>query len=90
MCPCYTCPSLFNSSLFRFMSSSNRKKTMAAPRKLAHQSPYYVNAVGLSKENGAMKGFDNEDDAKADANDRNSRAEHMEIEARYEVRQRDA
>ena len=48
--------------------------------------PFYVNIVGKSEADGAMKGFDTEAVAKLDCDDRNYRAEEMGISARYEVR----
>ena len=60
---------------------------MATKAKLASAYPFYVNIVGKSEADGAMKGFDTLADAKMDRDDRNSRAKEMGVSARYEVRE---
>lgn len=59
---------------------------MATKAKKPTEFPFYVNMVGKTEADGAMKGFDTEGAAIQDCLDRNNRAKDMEIKARYEVR----
>ena len=60
---------------------------MATKAKKPTEFLFYVNIVGKSEYDGAMKGFDTEEDAIQDCNDRNERAKKLGVKTRYEVRE---
>jgi hypothetical protein len=60
---------------------------MTTKAKKPTEYPFYVNLVDKSEFDGAMKGFDSEEAAIQDCNDRNERAKQMGVTARYEVRE---